>query len=323
MEENGEMEVKVKWKSLARAAYAYGSQVSFEEHQVIFYNPQMPPSFPITQWHSLSNFQGYRKQPELPLLERGKTYTINLFEEVFPQGSTYLRITCFNRFGEVVEVFFIKEMTGQFTYPEEAFSYTIELLNSGCERVVFKHFIISDGESDSPAQPRTFERMFPKPTNRVTILLVEPNKLPSELAIPEKLQEMGNLILVDYLNDQDRGYSMAEFEETLKTYLSQEFDDTNPSLNFVGYGPVGNFFSCFYASRFRARAYITTVIGPKEFYKKFLYGPIEALELIIESVFNFRKNSYRVSIYKEAEIQQEHSLLCGVMDYSELLQSYR
>lgn len=321
--ESIEMEVKVRWTSLARTTYAYGSQVSFEENRVIFRNPQMPPSFVIAQWTSMTNFQGHRSQPELPVLERGAQYKVTLSAEVFPQASVHLKMTYFDRFGKVVGFEFIKEMTGQFTYPEDAFSYTVDLVNSGCEKIVFNYFKISSQES-SLKETQSAKILSSEKSENIVVVLNEPNTGDFDFKVLEKLSRLGNLLLIDYDAGEFSGYSSSFFEERFREYLQQEFSDLKYSVIFVGYGPVGNFFSCFYASRLNARAAITSLLGDKGFYKKRIYGPVEDVQLIIDLVFLFRENSERVHIYKrlDSDIISEHSLLHGVMDYSDLLESF-
>lgn len=130
---------KLTWsESSSKNAYLYGSTITFLDDGVLFNNNLFPSGKTIIFWQSQTNYQGDRKSPELPLLIAGTSYQLVAHLKTAPQNRAIVRLDFFNRLGERIafEVMHGEELL--FTYPEAAFSYTMNLIGAGCERVHFQ-----------------------------------------------------------------------------------------------------------------------------------------------------------------------------------------
>lgn len=250
------MRFALKWTHYAQSSYTFGSRIQFLGQQVSFENPLMSPSFPIISWSSRTNFQGDRKSPDLPLLARGKTYQLALKAKVQPANSLYVKVTYFDRFGDQVGFETLKDDKWQFTYPEEAYAYRIELINAGCERVLFDHLLLSDLES-----ARGTDQVTPSlATQLENCRLDEPCQL--IFLEPEDGGTLSDLVLGHFSQpvlvslSPKRHYLdrqvMAEQLASLAAFKSQ-----GGQLTVIGYGPYGNLASLAYASSLGVTAFVT------------------------------------------------------------------
>lgn len=136
------MYYKIYWKRVSNRNYLYGSSIHINGRKIRFYNELMPPSLVIQEWNSLSSYQSNHLQPDLPLLKKGSLYQISSYIELVPEKSLYVRIEFFDRFSQLIDFKIFKEMTGQFRYPESAYSYRIQLVNAGCQSIEFDHLLL-------------------------------------------------------------------------------------------------------------------------------------------------------------------------------------
>lgn len=145
----------IYWGELGYQTYLYGSSMTEQEGCVVFENYHFPTGKPIKRWLSQLNFQAERRSPSLPLLQPGKTYRLHLHARIEPQGAAYLQLVYFNRQGEEIGEDMLREEDEGFTYPLDAFSYTLTLIGAGCERLVFERIdLYACEEGESPLFPR-------------------------------------------------------------------------------------------------------------------------------------------------------------------------
>lgn len=139
---------KIYWGSLSTTNYFFGSIVKKNEDQsVLFENVMIPSSQNIKEWSSSYNFQGSRRTPELPLLKKNESYTLTISGAVIPEKTIFFEVLFKNRYGEVVGNKITKENRMDFTYPEDAYFYTIRLMSAGLEELRFDFMEISSKES--------------------------------------------------------------------------------------------------------------------------------------------------------------------------------
>lgn len=68
---------QVRWKEFLSDSYVYGSKIEFNEDGSVSYkNRLMPPGTVIHTWYSMTNFQGNRIEPSLPLIDGERAYSI-------------------------------------------------------------------------------------------------------------------------------------------------------------------------------------------------------------------------------------------------------
>lgn len=128
----------IKWDRVTTGnTYLYGSTVKFLEDSVYFENLLIASGKPISRWQSRTNYQGDRRSPALPILKPGATYVLETNLESVPAERIYVRLDFVNRLGETIDFIVLRKFSQEFTFPKEAFSYTITLMSGGCESVHF------------------------------------------------------------------------------------------------------------------------------------------------------------------------------------------
>ncbi|HFU4202711.1 TPA: accessory Sec system protein Asp3 [Streptococcus suis] len=132
---------KIRWND-GGSFYLYGSSIQYNGDDVIFENLRFASGKKIKSWVSRTNFQGNRQSPCLPLLVPGCEYRLEKNFSVEPDGSVYLQLEFRNRQEEVVGLTILKDDDDTFTYPKDAFTYSLTLFSAGCQRVHFSSIVI-------------------------------------------------------------------------------------------------------------------------------------------------------------------------------------
>lgn len=92
---------QVRWKEFLSDSYVYGSKIEFNEDGSVSYkNRLMPPGTVIHTWYSMTNFQGNRIEPSLPLIDGERAYSIavNIDYHNSESEALMLRIIFFDRY---------------------------------------------------------------------------------------------------------------------------------------------------------------------------------------------------------------------------------
>ena len=111
--------------------YWYGSTIIFHSpDQVYFENKLMASGQTIHEWSSSWNYQGDRQIPSLPLLKRGRSYSLTR--------------DIFDRYNREVSNHVERSNKMTFTYPKEAYSYKVQLLSAGVESFEFRYLRIEE-----------------------------------------------------------------------------------------------------------------------------------------------------------------------------------
>lgn len=264
------MEVKIKWENYAKNSYTFGSRISFKDGQVIFDNPLMSPSFALTSWSSRTNFQAQRTQSDLPLLKRGSTYQVKLVADIHPANSLYVKVIYFDRLGETIGFEVLKDDHWQFTYPRDAFHYTIELINAGCERVVFDQLILADYHED-PRDGIDLSDLavyFPQDNSRLNVIFLEADAESVDDLPKQTLEKLGNVVLVGDREAVADYYLSPAFVQKLSKHLSFYHDHGHTQFNFIAYGPRGALAALAYAAKFPSQVYLASPLPDKTAYRE-------------------------------------------------------
>lgn len=132
------MKFEVRWNVELTDFYKHGSTVEYTKEEVRFENKMLSPGATIVTWKSNPSYQGQRGWLELPLLERGKRYHVKLEATSSPKPFLLLKVEFYNRAEDSIGLHLIQNHEGAFTYPKEAYSYTMTLLNNGIEELCFQ-----------------------------------------------------------------------------------------------------------------------------------------------------------------------------------------
>jgi len=132
------------WPIQLRNTYAYGCQVTVTPERVTtFRAPLMPPGEVIHRWQSKRNYQTEHLTCELPILKPGTTYHLDGNISV-TGGGVYLRLRFFDIDDNELDPIVFDGPTGSFAMPEDAVNYTLELVNTHHEQVVFRYLLLME-----------------------------------------------------------------------------------------------------------------------------------------------------------------------------------
>lgn len=135
----------IKWGADFNDNYNYGADIRFVELDYVrFSSPLMPSGTPIKTWHSRTEYHESRKSPMLPLLENGQTYEIQVKAEFDNDDAVQVEIEFFDINNDVIDKLYFQELGGAFTYPDDAMSYKVQLVNKKHQYMLFKYLTIAD-----------------------------------------------------------------------------------------------------------------------------------------------------------------------------------
>ncbi|KRM95059.1 hypothetical protein FC19_GL002151 [Liquorilactobacillus aquaticus DSM 21051] len=237
----------IYWKS-AVSTYLYGSDVAFHQNgEVDFENKLMSPGKTINTWYSQTNYQAERFSPQLPILRKGASYRLLLRAHSFPEASLYLRIDFYDRGGQVINRIFIKKMEELFEYPDNAYYYTINLLNAGCTRLKFKYMMISAAELPSIRNTEVFVSQLynVQASGELNVIFEEPLLNACAIPGPKINASFKNCVFVESVVSDKRGYTA---ETTMKRIerISKDYK----KIIFWGNGSLSNMIAKHYVKLF-------------------------------------------------------------------------
>ncbi|KRK94158.1 hypothetical protein FD25_GL000979 [Levilactobacillus acidifarinae DSM 19394] len=132
------------WPRHLHSTYEYGCQVSMTpEHVVTFRAPLMPPGEVIHDWRSHRNYGLEHLTAELPILQPEMTYYLQGNITV-TGGGVYLRLKFFDSEDTEITSTIIDGTAGSFEMPVDAVNYTLELVNTHHEQVIFRSLLLMD-----------------------------------------------------------------------------------------------------------------------------------------------------------------------------------
>ncbi|KXT76156.1 accessory Sec system protein Asp3 [Streptococcus sp. DD12] len=250
------MKYQIDWVNDTKNTYLYGSQMRFIGRRVIFKNRLMPSGNAIKTWSSKSQFQANRILPELPLLQRGKTYYLTFQGQTKPENSLYLRIAFFDRFQKEISFEVLKEGKSDFVYPLEAYSYSIQLINAGCTEVVFDGLSLSDQAAAEEVLPK--DVLAPSADqSHLTVLFLENARQDLQTLKERELFGLSDVLVVADEEALTHFYLDKDFNLSFQKQM-QALEKTYARIRFVGYGPRGNLASLYYNYKFPgSQAYVT------------------------------------------------------------------
>ncbi|MFT8723965.1 MAG: accessory Sec system protein Asp3 [Liquorilactobacillus nagelii] len=237
------------WENTA-STYLYGSSISFlsKEH-VTFANNLMSPGKKIVEWYSQTNYQAQRFCPQLPLLTPKHSYVLRLRARTEPAKSVLVRLSFYNHGGQLIEQKFISGFQGEFVYPTMSASYSIALLNAGCQKINFQRLELMDSRYTLPQNDNFFFSKFDQgEISKLHIFFLEPTLKTVELPIKINLEKRigGNILLIgsSFIN------AHLYIDSEVKSRILAEAKSAE--MIFYGAGPISNFAACYYSKLFSA-----------------------------------------------------------------------
>ena len=138
------MKFKIEWDREKSQFFLEGSVVQYdtESRSVYFKNAFFSPSSTIVRWSSKLQYYKEGTLLELPLLKRDESYRLSSQAVVRPNGGLQLKVNFYDRSEKLLECQVFTLDGGAFTYIEEAYFYTIELINVGVEELLFDYLVL-------------------------------------------------------------------------------------------------------------------------------------------------------------------------------------
>ena len=280
------MKEVIYWGELSSQDYFYGTEYRLIGKSVHFNNALMPATYAIHTWSSQMNYQATRRPLVLPLLYRGKAYRLTQEIDLEEGERPFLKITFFDRYQTELSYVFIKEASGHFVYPESAYTYQIDLINSGSQSFCFHYLILEDLSSQSDAS-----LYYPKENSPLTIIFQEEvdDRLPEPI-----LSRLGNVYVVKSekstgdFNSSDR---LGDIEKTLSD-LASDYS----TCRLVAYGSQGGLAALYYSYVLdNAYAYITGIEKQAVLEVDFRYG-FQLDDLLTRPNHSHRLVDYKVDL---------------------------
>lgn len=234
----------ITWDPREDETYLNGSQIKLTETGVSFKNELMSPGKALVTWHSQENYQASRRIPKLPLLQRNTRYHLKLKAHFPVQGTVYLKLSFYSHFGELIATEFIKEKTGSFVYPKDAYEYKLELINAGVKELDFEHLLITDESLISGT-----DHWYQKSTSigdKVAVIFNEPI-----LRAAVTVSKLKDVLSFSALTKD--AYFAEEITQQIAKLVA-----TKKQLAFVGNGPLSDKVALRYGAKYACPVFVTT-----------------------------------------------------------------
>lgn len=252
----------IYWGNGTANSFLFGTEFRHVGRSVSFKNRMIPPGKSLKTWLSKTNYQSDRISPSLPLLKKGATYSIKLSAEMYPKNSIYIKISFIDRFGKEISTKILKQIESEFRYPTEAYSYSISLINAGCEELQFDSIVIYDEDESNEFNEDwdpSVTHYIENPTSHSDVLHVvfmEDNTLPLSDDERRAIEQWDKILLVGDSTAIDTYYLLPEFISYLDGIVNSL---SYKKLYFIGYGPISNFAALYYNYLYNdSTAYIST-----------------------------------------------------------------
>ncbi len=128
----------VFWENMNDNAYLYGSSLRYLNRQFVqFENRLMPSGIPINEWQSFTDFQADRHEPKLPVFSPGQAVAFRAFYKDYPRGTVIFKAVFYDRRKQRIDSVLLTGRDDRFVLPEDTFTYVIQMVNGGTEKVTF------------------------------------------------------------------------------------------------------------------------------------------------------------------------------------------
>lgn len=293
--------------------------------EVVLENPFLPSGLVIQKWSSMMTYQMERKQPDLPLLKRGRAYQIKANLRTEPANSVLFRLNFYDRFQNQIDSQILRPSNPFFQYPTNAYCYEIELLSAGFQALTFHSFsILPKDEKDlGSIQKKNSEADFllmnpVDGSSDLTLVFMEARADHRYAVKDNLLRRMKNVMFLHHTKTDLDYYLSEEFSQALDRRLNdlKEIYDFR-RFRLVGYGPISNYAALYSMNKFPD----ATVFVTSDFYRDEEYRRLFENQKFV-SLFN-RLPQSSVRVYgkpiKQDQLTSEILLAQSLFDYSDQL----
>ncbi len=220
----------VPWKNQGAGIYLYGTKLKIDKNgTVLLENPLVPAGTCLMQWESHVNYQDARKEPSLPVLETGREYVFRTIVEANPADGILFRLDFYDRQQELISNTIIRQGDECLILPEDTYSYTLQMIQTGADSVSFHHIEIYP--ADCPVY-QLIQKKEDEPY--LHVLFLEPTGNSAVFPDGKYMDRIKNLLVIPHMILAEEGW-----QEKLITYLGlTEEELSTKKLRFLGYGPM-------------------------------------------------------------------------------------
>lgn len=228
---------KVQWKQADTSTFMYGTKFSFKNGQTLFENPLMPSGVIIQEWGMITSYAKDKEIPTLPILKKGHTYRFHFNYQVVPHNGIYFKIVFFSKNGTIIDTKIIKNKQVDIHYPEEAYSYKIQLINAASQQLIFNQLtIIEKSELEYKQKCMHMSKLINKDLSyrSVNMIFIEPSYLMNVALSEDAIRNIHNVVLVDDWQSDKLEKHINDLKEKI------EMQYGNFEVHLIGYGPQSN-----------------------------------------------------------------------------------
>ena len=219
----------VPWKDQGAGIYLYGTKLKIDKMKTVFLdNPLVPAGTCLMQWASHVNYQETRKEPDLPVLETGREYVFRVFGKAEPEDGILFRLDFYDRQQEFISHSVIRCGEERLVLPEDTYSYTLQMIQTGANRVSFHHIEIY------PADCPLYHLIRRNEKEPFHVLFLEPAGNSAVFPDGKYLDRIDNLLVVPHMI-----LASDDWQEKILTDLElAEEAEGEEKIRFLGYGPM-------------------------------------------------------------------------------------
>ncbi|MBP2058872.1 accessory secretory protein Asp3 [Lactobacillus colini] len=204
----------IYWHSL-KNTYMYGSKVKkYTNNYLDFENNLMSSGQIIVSWKSSQNYQLTKEVPSLPILLNGHDYKIAVKADVVPKDSLIYELSFFDQQDNQIKHIAFQSSLKTFTYPANARSYQLSLINGGCEKIFFKKIEITSANVPDQAFDDVYFDYSTLNLDRQNLILIQDGKRSREV---KNINFKGQTAAIAYVDWQ----ATEKLSRIIKTWFSQ------------------------------------------------------------------------------------------------------
>lgn len=236
----------IHWIQVTDDTFMYGSRLKFHrDGSVVFENALMPSSIVIHEWKMMTHFVADKIIPQLPILKHGQSYRFVLDYDVEPAEGIYFKVVFKKSNGTEINAVIIREREAVITYPTDAFSYELQMLNAAAKHVKFRSIKIIEETTSTRTEELTISeiRQEAEHVSVMNVIIVAEEGLSRDA-----ITSLPNVIIIAGWKQDDIGKIAHVLSPLQQGY----------ALNFIGYTRETDVMAYQLAEYMQETAWVTT-----------------------------------------------------------------
>lgn len=239
------MQQVIPWTQVTADTFMYGTCLEITEQATYFENALMPSGCVIHEWKMMTVYSTDKTFPQLPILKHGRTYRFTFDFDVEPAGGVYFKINFKKRNGVELEHVIVQSHEADVTFPDDAFSYDIQMINAAATSVCFRAIVIAEQQEMKETRALTISSILNEQSETSTMNII----CVGEQGLSRDAQQgLHNIILIEHAHQDDIQRIVTCLEPLTRGYV----------LNVIGYTSYTNQLAYQLASTLDATAWVTS-----------------------------------------------------------------